>query len=301
QLIDGHPDPSAVSKLCLAASRLYVSKLDSPSRAARALERACELQPKNSELHLEAAAFYETEAREELAENHYRMALGIDPLNPRCYRRAAAFFEWTRQADAAWNAAAVMACIGKPNATETALLERFPSDGLPQPSRPFASGDFASGLSPTPTDPSLAQFFTLVADSARSAALPKAKQQRLLLEGHSIENPETSTTTLARTFNWCCKLFNISTPQLYLGEGETLPSLLPIEQSAWRVGKGIGRGLELRELVFIWARALARSRPESRACLYFPDPDGLLELALAALHATGQKAATPGAAKFGKA
>lgn len=301
QLIDGHPDPTAVSKLCLAASRLYTSKLDSPSRAARAIERACELQPKNSELHLEAAAFYETEAREELAENHYRMALSIDPLNPRCYRRAAAFFEWTRQLDTAWNAASVMAFIGKPNATETALLERFPSDGLPQPSRAFASADFASGLSPTPTDPSLAQFLTLIAESARNATLPKTKQQRLLLAAYSPENPETSTTTLARTFNWCCKLFNIATPQLYLTDGDALPSLLPVEQSAWLVGKGIGRGLELRELVFVWARALARSRPESRACLSFPGVDGLLELALAALHATGQKAATPSAAKLGKA
>jgi tetratricopeptide (TPR) repeat protein len=301
QLIQGHPDPSAVSKLCLAASRLYTSKLDSPMRAVHALERACELQPKNSQLHLEAAALYETRNDAQHAESHYRMALSVDPLNPHCYRRASAFFKWMGQEDAAWNAASVMAYIGKPNSAETELLEKFPSEGLPKPSRALTTSDFSAGLTPTPTDPSLAQFFTVASDPARAATLPKAKQQRALIEGYTAEDPETSTTTLARTFNWCCKLFNISTPQLYLTESAVMPALLPVEQGAWLVGKTLGRGLELRELVFIWARALARARPESRASLHFHEPDGLLTLTLAGLYACGNRSVPPEASKLGKA
>lgn len=296
QLIAGHLDPGPVAKLCVAASRLYASKLNSPDRAVRALERACELQPKQSELHLEVAALYELQSREDAAESHYRSALNHDPLNVRCHRRACAFFAWTRQLDAAWNSASIVAFFTPPDANERELLERFTREGLPTPARSLTSGDFSSGLSASPSDPSLAQLFTFIAETARQVKLPKLRQQQQLLLECTAENAMTSTATLARAFVWSCRMLGIGVPELYLADDAGLPALLPVRQAAWRVGRGVGRGLSAAELVFLWTRALSRLRPEALASLDPADETRgsaaasgeLLELVYAALYAVGR-------------
>ncbi len=288
QLIAGHLDAPAVSKLCIAASRLYVSKLNSPGRAANVLERACELQPKNSAAHLEAAAFYENESRLRAAEGHYVSAMAVDPLSLRCYRRASAFFSWTKQLDAAWNAAAIVAALGPSNQVEQELLDKYGVEGLPRPSRPLASGDFSAGLSASASDPALAQLFAFLGETVRSISLPKPKVQQQMLKDCTAEDPTTSTTTLARAFNWTCQLLSIGMPGLYLADSDHLPALLPVEQAAWLVGKAVGRGLSAQELVFLWARALSRLRPEARSSLYAADAGGLTTLVDACFVATGR-------------
>jgi hypothetical protein len=288
QLIAGHPDAVAVSKLCVAASRLYSTKLGRQDRAVQAIERACELQPKNSELHLEAAGLHETISQLQFAENHYRTALNVDPLNERCYRRAAAYFTWTGQQDAAWNAASVLCHLGSPDPNEQALLLAHRRDGLPQPARALGGTDFAVGLSAAPSDPALGQLLALMADTVRKITLPKPKQQDQLCKQYVQEDPLKSTATLARAFVWTCRLLQIPPPELYLADGLELPRLLPIARPAWVVGRGVGRGLTASELVFIWARALSRLRPEAHASLYASGVEELSDVVLAALVASGR-------------
>jgi hypothetical protein len=292
QLIAGHPDAAAVSKLCVAASRLYHTKLGKNARAVSAIERACELQPKNSELQLEAASLHETLSQLQFAENHYRTAISIDPLSERCYRRAAAFFAWSGQPDLAWNATCALSHLTQTDATESERLRAGKREGLLQPNRPLNGTDFAVGLSAAPSDPALAQLLTVMADVIRKLTLPRPKQQSQLLQKYISEDPLKSTATLARAFAWTCRLLQIPPPELYLAEGNELPTLLPVTQPAWLVGKGMGRGLSSMELVFIWARALSRLRPEAHAALYTQGAEQLATFVLASLVATGRAPAS---------
>ncbi|MEN9578439.1 MAG: hypothetical protein RJA70_1448 [Pseudomonadota bacterium] len=267
-------------KLRIALSRLYSAKLNDTHRALEVIEGACQLQPKNASLHLEAAALCEAAEQITAAEEHYRAALRLAPLVASTYRRAAAFFTWVGDTDAAWNTASILTFLGEANEHELALVKAQRSASLPQLKRPLCDADFALGLAATATDPALTELMSEIAPIARLVLHGSHKRQEDQLQGLVQAEVLNSTTTLARSLVWASQLLGVPTPALYLSAEAGVVRPLLVDFPAWEVSRSLGHGVSAHELIFCFTRSLVLMRPENHiliACQTKEELLGLLE------------------------
>lgn len=264
--------PASAAQLCGALARICSAQLHDPVRAEQAIVRGLSLHPDHPSLLAELAAQEERRGNWKLAAEYSRRGLRNAPLDARLCREALRRFHQTGQLDLAWNAACVLGYLGQANEQERSFVNARRGGNLPQPKRALNGADFQLGLTPTRPAAPLHQVLTKLYAPLRQATLPKPKQQQQLLATVQREDVRQSTTTLARTFVWSCQLLDISPPALYLASGDALPRMLTVDEPAWCVGRTIGRGLSLLELAFLWARALVRTRPETRIATCVSSP-----------------------------
>ena len=285
RFIRSHPDRAAAAQLSVALSRICVGKLGDHQRALVAMQYACDQQPKNTNFQLETAAVAELAGDLSAAEQRYRNALELAPLTARVLRRAWAFYSWTHQTDAAWNAAALLCFSGKANELEQKYAERFRSTQLPRISRALSTQDFQRGLSATSHDPGLVLILSSLVPIADALSSSTMKQAAAILNHAEWVDAETSTLTVARALIWTAKLLNVPCPSLYLKEPEgpaqsqIRPTriLLPTGP-AWAVPRGYGRGKTPAELAFFWATELSTLLQDSRILFTHPDATELRSL-----------------------
>jgi hypothetical protein len=266
---------AAVVRVCLAKARLFGTRLGEVSRALPAIERATELEPKNAELQLEAAALYERLGAFDGARAHYLAGLRAAPLDIEVHHRLCTFFAATRDFDRAYQAAAVLNHLGGAGDDEVALYQRADQGALPRPARAMSSPDWMLGLEPGAKDPALTTLLELISDAAVQCFKPNREQIAALRSRVQLEDVGSSTTTLARSLAWTADLLARPRPALYVEDGAAPPAPLPIHDLAWVVGREFGRGGMLNELTFHWGRAIARTTGTARVLRLFGEPSAL--------------------------
>jgi hypothetical protein len=193
----------------------------------------------------------------------------------------------TQSRELTFTVACILSFLGHTTNRVVDLVASQRAGALPKPIRCLTEEDYTFGLDVAATDPELTRLLALLEPFARQLELPKPRQQRALVESLRAEDVERSTTMLARTFGWTCRLLTLGTPNLFLTETDTLPHLLPVEPRSFAVGKSLGRGLSLPELTFLWGRALAWSRPQTRILYSLPSTVRLLQFLRACRAAAG--------------
>ena len=114
-------------------------------------------------------------------------------------------------------------------------------------------------------------------------------RRELSLPEEGRQDPEKSTTMLAKTLYWTSRLLCVPSQELYVLP-EFAPSLGLVPGPGAPIvacERSLGSGFSLPELVCLWARELAYARPEQAALIYFPDAAELSQLLLAALAVGG--------------
>jgi hypothetical protein len=185
------------------------------------------------------------------------------------------------------NGACVLSFLGQASNRVTDAVTTHRTSTLPKPIRALTEDDFAFGLDVTSVDHELTRLLAQLEPFARMLELPKEKAQRQLIDSLRAEDIERSTTMLARTFGWTCRLLTLGNPALLLAESDALPSRLPVEQVSFMVGKSLGRGLSLAELVFIWTRSLGMARMQTRILHVLPSAVRIIQFLHACRCAAG--------------
>jgi len=110
-----------------------------------------------------------------------------------------------------------------------------------------------------------------------------------VLSEEARQDPERSTTMLAKTLHWTSRLLCVPAAELYLvPEGMDSLGLVPgPDHPVLTCGRALGSGFSLQELVCVWARELSFARPEQAALCYFPNALELSQLLSAALAVGG--------------
>ncbi len=262
--------PTTAAQLCAAAARLWHTQLGNPAQARTLLERGLSLDINNASLQRELADLLDESGDSEGALSHAFAAVRLNPMSPQAANSAFQRLERTTAVERTFNVACVLSFLGQASNRVTDTVTTYRIATLPKPTRPLNEDDFSLGLDVTPLDPELTRLLALLEPFARLVEMPKPKLQRQLLDSFRMEDVERSTTMLARTFGWTCRLLTLGAPSLFLAESDALPSRLPVEQVGFVVGKSLGRGLSLAELVFIWARSLGMARTQTRILHVLP-------------------------------
>ncbi len=256
--------PTPAAQLCAAASRLWHNQLNDPTRARALLERGLQLDVDNPSLQRELADLLDAAGAHEEALVHSIAALRANPFSPAAAQSTFQRLSNGSARELQFTVACLLSFLGHTSNRVADVIAAHRGATLPRPSRSLSEDDYRFGLDVTETDPELTRALALLEPYARQLEVPKAKQQRQLLESLRAEDVERSTTMLARTFGWTCRLLTLGTPGLYLSDADSLPQLLPVDGTHFVVGKSLGRGLSVSELAFLWGRTLSWSRPQTR-------------------------------------
>lgn len=284
--------PVTAAQLCAAAARLWHNQLGNTDKAREFLERGLRLDANNASLQREFADLLDASGDTQAALHHAFAAVRLNPMSPQAANAAFQRLDPSAARERTFNVACVLSFLGQANNRVTDVVMSHRNSALPKPTRALNDDDFALGLDVTVHDPELTRLLAQLEPLARTLGLPKPKAQRQLLDSLRAEDVERSTTMLARTFGWTCRLLGLGAPGLFLAESDALPARLPVEQVSFVVGKSLGRGLSLSELVFIWARSLSMARSQTRILQSLPSPVKLVQFVHACRCVVGAEQAT---------
>src|SRR5690606_464972 len=153
---------------------------------------------------------------------HTVRALQLNPMSVQLAKMAFPQLRNGGHVERAFTTACLLSFAGQADASATDTIAAHRNPTLPRPNRGLDVTDYSFGLDVASHDPSLARVLTLLEPAARRVQLPKPKQQRLLVESLRKESVEQSTTMLARTFGWTCRLLSLGTPALFMSDGDAL-------------------------------------------------------------------------------
>jgi hypothetical protein len=223
-----------------------------------------------------------------------RTAARAEPRDPEVYRSLLKAFRATRRPDGAWNAAAVLDALGAADLDDSLLASAHRPEGLLSAQGVLTESDWQKKPFCTDRDPVVDALFSALGDAITALGVETARRKRRLpaLDPASEQDPEKSTTMLARTLLWSARLLGILRPKLHVLE--SVPgdlAVAPTAESVVLASKALGSGLGLPELAFLWARRLVFLRPEHRALALF-QPDEL-EALVRASQALGSSNGSP--------
>jgi hypothetical protein len=211
--------------------------------------------------------------------------------DPERYRFLYTHFDRKGDRDASYRAALVLDALGEADINESLFVTTHRPDGL-QPVRGALSyADWNDRLCVGCREPETTALLRAIAPALGSVGFQHVRRQRRELElpDDARQEPEKSTTTLAKTLHWASRLLCVPASELYVLTD--LPGSLGLapgpEQPVVACSRTLGSGFSLPELVFLWARELAFARPEESALCYFPTARELAHLLQAALAVGG--------------
>lgn len=284
--------PTPAAQLCAAASRLWATQLHDAAQARVLLERGLSLDASNPSLQRELADLLDASGAHGEALQHSLAALRANPFSPAAAQSTFQRLTSTEAKELQFTVACLLSFLGHTSNRVVDLISAQRGAALPRPARPLNEQDYGFGFDVTVSDPELTHVLAQLEPYARQLELLKPKQQRQLLDSLRAEDVERSTTMIARTFGWTCRLLTLGNPALYLSDADSLPQLLPVDNPCFVVGKSLGRGLSLAELAFLWGRTLIWSRPETRILYTLPTSVKLAHFLRAVRAATGLEEAT---------
>jgi hypothetical protein len=201
-------------------------------------------------------------------------------------------FARSHDTEGAYHAASALALFGGANDAQRELAARHRPEGLLPARGVVSESDWLQNLLYPERDPTTERIVRALGEGAVELGLETAHRKRrdTPLDPQAEQDPEKSTTTLARTLVWSARLLGLPRPKLYVLDrvaGEL--AVAELKAPTVLASKALGSGLSLPELAFRWARVLVHFRPELRLLAHFTGPGELdaLGRAAAALVATG--------------
>jgi|GEM_PF-5171076 len=284
-VLDKLPDGVPARELARRLGAVCRDELKDPRRAARALERAAAIDPKDATIRLELVPLLEQCQDPARALHHCRAAIRATPRDPRAHQLARALALRVGAHDQAWNAAHALDFLGEADVDASVHADTHRPEGLLPVTAAITEEHWQRGVFTPDRDAALEALWALVRPAAiahRLDVLARARQLPTLDPSLRLD-PQTSTTMLARSFLWTVQVLGVPQPALYvhptLEVGLVAP---PTLEPASVVSRALGSGLDLRELSFLWGRHLTIFRPELRLLTFFPTVDLLAHLTAAA-------------------
>ncbi|HYQ02446.1 MAG TPA: hypothetical protein VER96_27430 [Polyangiaceae bacterium] len=206
-------------------------------------------------------------------------------------RRLLAEFERVGDRDGAYRAAECLEALGEADLHESLLAANHRPEGLQAVRGALSYTDWHERLSAGFRDPHTDAILRAISPALARVGFQHARRLRRepTLSEESRQDPERSTTTLAKTLHWTSRLLCVPAAELYLvPEGMDSLGLVPgPDHPLLTCGRALGSGYSLQELVCVWARELSFARVEQAALCYFPNGSELSQLLSAALAVGG--------------
>ena len=206
-------------------------------------------------------------------------------------RRVLAERERSGDRDGAYRAAMCLDALREADINESLLANAHRPDGLQAVRGALSYADWHERLCSGWDDPQTSALLRALGPALGRVGFQHARRMRreLPLPADARQDPETSTTTLAKTLYWTSRLLSVQIAELYvLPEFSEILGLVPgSEHPVVACERSLGSGFSLPELACLWARELSFARAEQAALCYFPDAAQLAQLLLAALAVGG--------------
>ncbi|MFZ5892216.1 MAG: hypothetical protein ACOY0T_14255 [Myxococcota bacterium] len=276
----------AEASLPAPASEKPASGREAHRARVREYERAIQHNPRDTTLRERLIELYDKLDERPSALDHCRSAAHFSPTHPATYRLAHALFLAEGDPDGAWNAASVLECLGEADINESLMVSQHRPEGLLAARSTVSETEWTEALFSPQRDRELSSLLTVLAPAAARVGTGFAKHKGRYQEPDpkALQDPEKSTTMLAKTLAWTARMLGVSAPALYvLPELDTDLRVAMVEQPSTLANRALGSGLGLGQLAFLWGRHLARFRNEICALSFFSSHAELMELLRAAL------------------
>ena len=200
-------------------------------------------------------------------------------------------FERVSDRDGAYRVAECLEALGEADLHEALLAANHRPEGLQAVRGALSFTDWHERLCVGCSDPLTDAVLRALAPALARVGYQHARRLRRepTLSEEARQDPERSTTTLAKTLHWTSRLLCVPATALYLvPEGMDSLGLVPgPDHPILTCGRALGSGYSLQELVCVWGRELSFARPEQAALCYFPNGSELTQLLSAALAVGG--------------
>jgi tetratricopeptide (TPR) repeat protein len=304
--------PADRAALRYAQARIALDHLADEARATASLEAALEEDPTHAAAASELgrlrqargeldAGGHERSAEARLAEGNEDAALAdleraaaMEPLRASLYFKAFDVHRRAGRTDAALLAAMSLEELGAAEVDQQVLIGQFRQV---TPVRVRASFDEAAwqSLRAPGSDDVLAAIFTAVGNAAISTRVEELRRRRKLTKVDPTHRlSETSTASVARSFQWAARVLPIECPDLYLAE--QVPGgvgALTAASPSTALGPEVLSGRSAKDLAFIAGRHLTYYRPEYQVLIYYPTREDLTNLLLAAVQIAMPEPSSP--------
>jgi golgin subfamily B member 1 len=271
---------------CMRHAALARDKLTDLPRAERALLAGLELDDENTLLLRVLAQVQSLLGAHERALTSCRAAIELEPRAVAGYQQAYELFGRAGSPDGAFNAALVLDHLGEADINQSLLADTHRPEGLLAPQGVLGEADWAGKLLYAERDDAFQRLLVQLSPLAIPAKveLLRRGKQAPLLDPTKLQDLQTSTATLVRSLLWTTRVLGVEAPALYLsdGTGEIAPAAS--SPPAVFASRSLGSGVDLRQLAFLWGRALGSFRPEHFLAAFFRSP-AELELLLSAAQA----------------
>ncbi len=295
QVATSSGDPPRKLKAWTQAAGVAGEKLNDMPRAEVALARALELDDDDANLLRAMAEVRLAQDACERAIVSCRESLEVEPRSVESFQLAYQIFERAGNADGTFNAATVLDFLGEADINQSVVADAHRPEGLIAAQGVLADAEWNAKLLFPERETGfqeLVDWLAPLAIEARLEILRKNKKALELDEGER-QDLQASTATLVRALQWSTRILGIEAPALYL-RAEQTPEIVvaPLATATLLASRTLGSGLSLKQLAFLWGRALAAVRPEHRLAAHFPRDAELAALLDAAALAARGKAAT---------
>ncbi|HEX5102096.1 MAG TPA: hypothetical protein VFV94_21450 [Polyangiaceae bacterium] len=235
---------------------------------------------------LEASVNAEVEGDLVKALEQARVAVRGDPRDVSTLEWTLELLERSSKPDGVYNALSALELAGGAGESQRAVVLAHRPEGLLAAQGVVTEGDWLANLLCPERETTTEQIVRALGDGAVELGLETAQRKRraVTLDPAAEQDPEKSTTTLARTLVWSARVLGLPRPKLHVRDavpGEL--AVADVKSPTVLASKALGSGLTLPELVFRWARALVYLRPELRLLAHFSGPGELEALGRAAV------------------
>jgi hypothetical protein len=193
--------------------------------------------------------------------------------------------------DGAYRAAVCLEALGEASANESRLASAHRPQGLQAVRGALSYADWHERLCAGCDEPKTTAVLRALGPALARVGFQHAHRLRREqpLPEEARQEPEKSTTTLAKALHWTSRLLCVPATELYvLSEVPGSVAFAPgAERPLLTCTRTLGSGFSVPELVCLWARELCFLRQEQAALCYFPDASELTQLLLAACAVSG--------------
>ncbi|MET0794223.1 MAG: hypothetical protein ABW061_22060 [Polyangiaceae bacterium] len=206
-------------------------------------------------------------------------------------RRLFRDFERAGDRDGAYRAALCLEALGEADINESLLATMHRPVGLQAVRNALSFADWHDRLSAGVAEVRATVLLRALGPALARVGFQHARRLRrdLSLPEDARQEPEKSTTTLAKTLYWTSRFLSVNAASLFVlpEVGGSLALTPGPERPIVVCERALGSGFSIPELVCLWARELSFARPEQAALCYFPDVTELSQLLVAALAVGG--------------
>jgi len=200
-------------------------------------------------------------------------------------------FERAGDRDGAYRAAVCLEVLGEADINESLLVTTHRPEGLQAVRGALSYADWYERLCAGCDEPKTAAVLRALGPALARVGFQHAHRLRREqpLPEEARQDPEKSTTTLAKTLHWAARLLSVPAAELYvLAEVPGSVAFAPgPERPLLTCARSLGSGFSLPELACLWSRELCFARQEQAALCYFPDAGELSQVLLAACAVSG--------------